>query len=202
MPVSSIIRAAPGKASYFIPPGETLVELEKSAARLTEGLGKLLLRYRTENNLTRSQLAEKLDVSEGRIRQLETGDNAQSFKIEFLLSASKVLGLTPPDLLSQLLHESSLAKNTKAQSSLEDAFSTSIQNTPFANTFKDALSQTDELFGNHFVWSLKMAGMLLELDDKSKAKVEISLRRASPKKSTEGYRARIMRLLDFDLDND
>ncbi len=177
------------------------MELEKSVARLTEGLGKLLLRYRTENNLSRVQLAERLEVSDSRIKQLETGDNAQSFKIDFLLSAANVLGLSPPDLLSQLLHETRIGKDIKAQSSLEDAFSTSIQGTPFAVLFKGSLSTTDELFGNHFVWSLKMAGMLLELDERSKAQVEISLRRASPKKSTDEYRARIMRLLDFDLDN-
>jgi transcriptional regulator with XRE-family HTH domain len=200
--MSSIIRAALGKSALLHPArGETLVELEKSAARLAEGLGKLLLRYRTENSLTRTQLAEKLDLSEGRIRQLESGDNAQSFKIDFLLSAANVLGLTPPDLLSQLMHESKIGRNTKAQTSLEDAFTTSVENTPMAAIFKNSLSKTDELFGNHFVWALKMASMMLELDEAAKARIEIALRRACPLKGTDEYRARIMRLLDFDLDH-
>lgn len=177
------------------------MELEKSMARLAEGLGKLLFKYRSENNLSRAQLAEKLDVSESRIKQLETGENAQGFRIDFLFNAARVLGLTPPNLLSQLIDQSKIAKNSKALSSLEDAISTAVQDTPYAATFKEALSTTDDLFGNHFVWSLNMAGMLLELDAPSKVKVEIALRRTSPKKSTEEWRARTKRLLDFDLDN-
>lgn len=177
------------------------MDIDKSVALLTEGLGRLLLRYRTENNLTRSQLAEKLAVSESRIKQLETGENAQSFKIDFLLSVAQVLELSAPDLLSQLISESKIAKDRKSVASLEDAFVTSIQNLPLADLFKNALSKTDELFGNHFVWGLKMAGMLLELDEKSKVKVEIALRRASPHKSSDENRARILRLLDFDLEN-
>jgi transcriptional regulator with XRE-family HTH domain len=178
-----------------------MVDIDKSVAQLTEGLGRLLHRYRSENNLTRSQLAEKLSVSESRIKQLETGENAQSFKIDFLLSAASVLRLSPPDLLSQLIFESKIPKNSKTVATLEDAFVTSIQDMPFADVLKEALSKNDELFGNHFVWGLKMAGMLLELDEQAKVKVEIALRRASPHKSTEEYRARILRLLDFDLDH-
>lgn len=177
------------------------MDIEKSVALLAEGLGKILSRYRAENNLTRPQLAEKLSVSESRIKQLETGENAQSFKIDFLLSVSNVLGLSAPDLLSQLISESKIAKNKKSVASLEDAFVTSIQNMPAADLFASALSKSDELFGNHFVWGLKMAGMLLELDEKAKVKVEIALRRASPHKGTDEYRARILRLLDVDLDN-
>lgn len=176
------------------------MNIEKSVARLTAGLGQLLLRFRTENNLTRTELAAKLDVSEGRIRQLESGDNAQSFKIEFLFSVSKALAISPPDLLNQLMHESKVIDGVKSLPALEDAFSTSIQGTASSEIFTSAIKKTDELFGNHFVWSLRMAELLLKLDEPAKVKVEIALRRASPLKSTDEFKARIMHLLSVDLD--
>ncbi|MDQ3232997.1 MAG: helix-turn-helix domain-containing protein [Pseudobdellovibrionaceae bacterium] len=177
------------------------MELEKYAARLAEGLGKLLLRYRTENNLTRAALAEKLSISEGRIRQLESGENAQGFRIEFLVSVANVMDLSPPALLSQLIHESNLSKNSKAVSALGDAFEASVNGTAYAAIFKEAIATTDELFGNHFVWSQKMAAVLLRLNAPAKARLEIALRQASPEKGTEEYRARILRLMEYDLDN-
>lgn len=99
------------------------------------------------------------------------------------------------------MHESKIGRNTKALPTMEGAFITSVQDTPMEAIFKNSLSKTDELFGNHFVWGPKMAAMMLELDEAAKARIEIALRRACPLKGTDEYRARIMRLLDFDLDH-
>ncbi len=46
-----------------------------------------------------------------------------------------------------------------------------------------------------------MAAVLLRLNDPAKARLEIALRQASPEKGTEEYRARILRLMEYDLDN-
>lgn len=173
---------------------------EESVARLTAGLGQMLLRFRTENNLTRSQLAERLELSEGRIRQLESGDNAQSFKIDFLFNAARALDISPVDLLSRLMHETKLIPSQQDLPGLQEAFLNSVQTSTSAGTFKVAIGKQDSLFGNHFAWSLKMAEMLLNLDERGKVRLEIALRRASPLKTTDEYRARTMHLLDVELD--
>lgn len=174
--------------------------VEKNVERLTKALGQLLEKYRTDRNLSRVALAERLGVvGESRIKQLETGVGSLSFNIDIVLAFAKELRTSPSDLLSSLIREAKISSGDLP--ALQDAFANSIQATSAEETFQAALSKNDDIFGNHFGWSLKMAEMLLRLDDLGKARLEIALRRASPLRSTDEYRERVLFLLNYDLDN-
>lgn len=176
------------------------MKIEKKVERLTIALGQLLLKYRTENNLTRAVMVERLGVSESRIRQLESGGGpSPSFNIEILVAFADEMKISYSDLMSKLLKEAELSSNELPQ--LQDSFIKSIEGTSAAEMFHTAQTKTDEIFGNHFTWSLKMAEMLLRLDDVEKARLEIALRRASPLRTSEEYKERTMFLLDYELDH-
>lgn len=176
------------------------MDIEKSAADLTEALGKVLLQYRTENKLTREDLAKALGLSEGRIRQLENGDNAKSFRIELLLSVAVALKISAHDLLRKVMEESKLL-DSKAAENLSESFSSAAQAFSTSRPFQDAISQEDEIFGNHFIWSLRMAELMLQLDNPAKARIEMALRREAPKRTKEEFKKRMEYLLEYDLDN-
>ncbi len=176
------------------------MKIEKKIERLTMAFGQLLLKYRTENNLTRTALAERLSVSDSRIKQWENGGGASAtFSLESLITFAAELQLSPSDLLSKLTNDAKLSPGNLP--ALQDAFMSSIQGMSAAQAFEMAKSKSDDLFGNHFTWSLKMAEMLLRLDDAGKARLEIALRRASPLRATNEYKERTMFLLEYDLDN-
>lgn len=177
------------------------MDIEKSAASLTEALGKALLYYR-ENVVgqTREDFAGPLGMSEGRLRQLESGTNANSFKIEALLSAANVLNIPAPELLKKLMADAKLV-DSKASKDLESAFSGAAQKFSGSTPFQKAINQEDEIFGNHFLWGLQMAELLLQLDNPAKARMEMMLRREAPKRSKEEFKKRMENLLEYDLDN-
>lgn len=176
------------------------MKIEKKVEQLTVALGQLLLKYRTENNLTRAVLVGRLGISESRIRQLESGGGpSPSFNIEILIALADEMKISYADLMNKLLDEAKLSSVELPQ--LQDSFANSIQGTSAVAMFHSAQTKTDEIFGNHFSWSLKMAEMLLRLDDIEKARLEIALRRASPLRTSEEYKERTMFLLDYELDN-
>lgn len=175
------------------------MNIEKTVAKLAVAVGQVLLKYRTDHGLTRVQLAERLGVSDSRVKQLETGENAQSFKIDFVFILSDLLKVSPAETLNQLLIEAKLF-DSKAVTSLTEAFSSHCQGKSVA-LFENALRQNDELFGNHFSWAFRMTELLLQLDEQAKVRLEISLRRASPFRSSDDFKSRILHLLEYDLEN-
>ena len=177
------------------------MDIDNSAARLSEALGKVLYRYRSENGLTREELASMLELSEGRIRQLEGGDNAKSFRIELLLSVAQTLGIPAHNLLKQIMEEAKLISGGQEAKSLEAAFNSALQTFLGSEAFHESLNREDEIFGNHFRWSLKMAELLLQLDNPAKARLEMALRREAPKGEIKQFKKRMEVLLDYDLDN-
>jgi transcriptional regulator with XRE-family HTH domain len=75
-------------------------KVERAIQRLRTNIGRNLLRIRNERQMTQRALAEKANISQTYISQIETLKAQHSLGIELIAALSVALDVSPTDLIA------------------------------------------------------------------------------------------------------
>lgn len=175
------------------------MDTETMVRELAVSFGRLLKDIREREDLSRPQLAEKLDMSDGRIKQFETNSDlvgGSGFNVNQLVKVAELLDRPVSDVFKEICEKASLSES-------ESPLVSGVKELPkdVAAGLTQARKSEHEVFGNLFQWALKMAALSLESSEEGKTNLEISLLKAK-KDKTDKEKKRLKLLLSHLIDLD